>query len=126
MNHLMLKVRQLSKHAISAKRYASTLSPLTAISAIDGRYGKQTVELRDTFSEYGLIRKRVEVEVKWLQTLSNTSEIQEVPSFTPDALTFLNDIIDSFSLKDAERVKEIEKTTNHDVKAIEYFLKEKV
>ena len=92
MNHLMLKVRQLSKHAISAKRYASTLSPLTAISAIDGRYGKQTVELRDTFSEYGLIRKRVEVEVKWLQTLSNTSEIQEVPSFTPDALTFLNDI----------------------------------
>ena len=126
MNHLMLKVRQLSKHAISAKRYASTLSPLTAISAIDGRYGKQTVELRDTFSEYGLIRKRVEVEVKWLQTLSNTSEIQEVPSFTPDALTFLNDIIDSFSLKDAERVKEIEKTTNHDVKAVEYFLKEKV
>lgn len=102
------------------------LSPLTAISAIDGRYGKQTLELRNTFSEYGLIRKRVEVEVKWLQTLSNTSEVLEVPSFSPEASNFLDDIIHSFSLQDAERVKEIEKTTNHDVKAVEYFLKEKV
>lgn len=102
------------------------LSPLTAISAIDGRYGKQTSELRHTFSEFGLIRKRVEVEIEWLKTLSSTPELTEVPAFSPEALKFLDDIVSSFSIEEAERVKTIEKTTNHDVKAVEYYLKEKV
>ena len=117
-----------------ARRFASgvtgseslKLSPLTAISAIDGRYGKQTSELRHTFSEFGLIRKRVEVEIEWLKMLSCTPELTEVPAFSPEALKFLDDIVLSFDIEEAERVKTIEKTTNHDVKAVEYYLKEKV
>jgi adenylosuccinate lyase len=110
------------------RRQQSTLdlSPLTAISAIDGRYGKQTSSLRNSFSEYGLIHKRVEVEVKWLQAIANEAKIQEVPALSADALDYLDDIVTKFDFSDAERVKEIERTTNHDVKAVEYFLKEKV
>ena len=101
------------------------LSPLTAISPIDGRYGDKVVDLRSIFSEYGLIRHRVLVEIRWLQALSAHPAIKEVPELSGHADKALNDIIDNFNINDAQRVKNIERTTNHDVKAIEYFLKEK-
>ena len=100
------------------------LNALTAISPIDGRYGHLSGELRATFSEYGLIRKRLLVEVRWLQTLSQNNDIAEVPVFSKSAMAILNKLVDNFSMEDAERVKEIERTTNHDVKAVEYFLRE--
>jgi adenylosuccinate lyase len=102
------------------------LSSLTAISPVDGRYGNKTESLRPIFSEYGLIRHRVLVEVRWLLLLANTPEIKEVPSFSKDAEKRLANIIDNFNEQDAQRVKDIEHTTNHDVKAVEYFLKEKI
>lgn len=101
------------------------LSSLTAISPVDGRYGSKSEELREIFSEYGLIKYRTTVEVRWLQKLAATPAIEEVPEFSSEANQLLNDIVDNFSLADAERVKEIEATTNHDVKAVEYLLKEK-
>jgi adenylosuccinate lyase len=102
------------------------LSALTALSPIDGRYGDKTIELRTIFSEYGLLKYRVQVEIRWLQKLSSQAEILEVPALSQLALDHLNKIIEQFNEKDALRIKEIEKTTNHDVKAVEYFLKEKV
>ncbi|MFT4930119.1 MAG: adenylosuccinate lyase, partial [Phenylobacterium sp.] len=102
------------------------LSALTAISPIDGRYGSKAQALREYFSEFGLIKYRVIVEVKWLQQLSLAEHISEVPPFNAAANQLLNDILANFSEEDALRVKEIERTTNHDVKAVEYFLKEKV
>ncbi len=102
------------------------LSTLTAISPIDGRYGSKTAALRPIFSEYGLIRHRVLVEVRWLQGLAACAEIPEVPAFSAHAAALLDRIVDEFSEEDARRVKNIEATTNHDVKAVEYFLKEKV
>jgi len=102
------------------------LSELTAISPIDGRYGNKTNDLRPIFSEYGLIRHRVLVEVRWLQMLAAETDIAEVPALSEHANNLLNDIVDKFSEEDAQRVKNIEKTTNHDVKAVEYFLKEKI
>lgn len=102
------------------------LSALTAISPLDGRYGSKVAALRDVFSEFGLIKRRVEVEVRWLQCLANLPGITEVPPLSEGATTRLNRIVDEFSLEDAERVKAIEATTNHDVKAVEYFLKEQV
>ena len=102
------------------------LSALTAISPIDGRYGSKAAALRDYFSEFGLIKYRVIVEVKWLQALSLAEQIKEVPAFDDAANQWLNDILTNFNEEDALRVKEIERTTNHDVKAVEYFLKEKV
>ncbi|HHJ12624.1 MAG TPA: adenylosuccinate lyase [Chromatiales bacterium] len=102
------------------------LTTLTAISPIDGRYGSKTRDLRPIFSEYGLIRHRVLVEVRWLQALAAEPTITEVPRLSDAANAFLDRIVDDFSLDDAQRVKEIEATTNHDVKAVEYFLKERV
>jgi adenylosuccinate lyase len=102
------------------------LSQLTAISPIDGRYGAKTDSLRPIFSEYGLIRHRVVVEVRWLQALAAHEGISEVPALGGHAENVLNDIIEKFSEQDAQRVKNIERTTNHDVKAVEYFLKEKI
>jgi adenylosuccinate lyase len=99
---------------------------LTAISPIDGRYADKVDLLRPIFSEYGLIRFRVQVEIRWLQALANQAEITEVKPFTPTTNQHLDNIILQFSEVDAERVKTIEKTTNHDVKAVEYFLKEKI
>jgi len=101
------------------------LSPLTALSPLDGRYEKKIAPLRALFSEYGLIRFRVQVEIRWLLALSNWKVLQEVPAFSSMTRTTLETIVDSFSEADAGRVKEIEATTNHDVKAVEYFLKEK-
>ena len=102
------------------------LTALTAVSPIDGRYGSKTESLRTIFSEYGLIRFRITVEVKWLQALAAHPQISEVPALSGQANAVLNQLIDGFSLADAERVKDIERTTNHDVKAVEYLIKEKV
>ncbi len=102
------------------------VSPLTALSPLDGRYAGKVQALRPVFSEYGLIKARVTVEVRWLQMLAANSGVTEVPAFTEDANSLLNTIITDFSEADAQRVKDIEATTNHDVKAVEYFLKESV
>jgi adenylosuccinate lyase len=102
------------------------LSSLTAISPIDGRYGNRTRELRHLFSEYGLIRYRLVVEVQWLLLLSDQADIQEVPTLSAKAREGLLGMLDNFCEDDARRIKEIERFTNHDVKAVEYFLKEKV
>jgi adenylosuccinate lyase len=102
------------------------LNALTAISPVDGRYGSKTVDLRQYFSEFALIKYRVTVEVRWLQQLAASPAIAEVPKLSLAANQFLDDIVDNFSLADAQRVKDIERTTNHDVKAVEYLLKEKV
>ena len=101
------------------------LSSLTAVSPIDGRYGSKVKGLRTIFSEFGLIRFRVEVEIRWLQQLANHPEITEVDPFDTATNEFLDTIVSDFSLTDAERVKTIESTTNHDVKAVEYLIKEK-
>ncbi len=102
------------------------LSALTALSPIDGRYGSKTAALRPYFSEYGLLRYRVTVEVRWLQALAANPAIAEVPPLSATANAFLDAIVSDFSVSDGERIKTIERTTNHDVKAVEYFLKEKV
>ncbi len=99
---------------------------MTAVSPVDGRYGSKTADLRAIFSEYGLIRHRVLVEVRWLQALARQPEIPEVPALSGQAVSLLEAIAADFQLADAQRVKEIERTTNHDVKAVEYFLKERI
>ena len=101
------------------------LNALTAVSPIDGRYGDKTQSLRTIFSEYGLIRFRVAVEVHWLQSLASHSAITEVPALSEPASQLLNSLVSGFSMAEAERVKEIERTTNHDVKAVEYLIKER-
>ncbi|MDP1928801.1 MAG: adenylosuccinate lyase [Thiobacillus sp.] len=101
------------------------LNALTALSPLDGRYGSKTASLRDFFSEYALIKYRVIVEIEWLKALAADASIAEVPVFSEAAIGLLDGIADTFSVADAERVKAIEATTNHDVKAVEYFLKEK-
>ena len=102
------------------------MKPLTAISPLDGRYANKNDVLRPIFSEYGLIRYRVFVEVRWLEALANEPAIAEVPPLSPQAKHFLEEILLDFSEADAAQIKQIERTTNHDVKAVEYFLKEKV
>lgn len=101
------------------------LSSLTAVSPIDGRYGSKVIDFRSVYSEFGLIRFRVEVEIRWLQSLAEHPEIVELPAFSAEENEFLDSIVTDFSLADAERVKDIESTTNHDVKAVEYLIKEK-
>lgn len=102
------------------------LTALTAISPIDGRYGSKTEALRPIFSEFGLIRHRVLVEVRWLQALATDPDIAEVPPLSKHASELLDGIVERFNEEDAQRVKNIERTTNHDVKAVEYFIKEKI
>ena len=102
------------------------LSSLTAVSPVDGRYGDKVSALRGIFSEYGLLKFRVQVEVRWLQKLAAQAAIKEVPAFDEKANDYLDKIVAEFSEQDAARIKTIERTTNHDVKAVEYFLKEKV
>jgi adenylosuccinate lyase len=99
---------------------------LTAISPIDGRYASKIKNLKPILSEYGLIRLRVLVEIRWLQSLAAEQQIVEIPMFSVTATQCLNAIVSDFSLADAQRIKTIEATTNHDVKAVEYFLKEKM
>ncbi len=103
-----------------------SLSTLTALSPLDGRYAGKVSSLRPIFSEYGLIRARVTVEVRWLQMLAAHEGIAEVPAFSGQAQAFLDAIVAQFDETAAARVKEIEATTNHDVKAVEYYLKERV
>lgn len=102
------------------------LSALTAVSPVDGRYGSKTADLRAVFSEFGLIKARVTVEVRWLQKLAAHPQITEVPALSDEANALLNNLVDNFGLTEAERVKEIERTTNHDVKAVEYLIKERI
>lgn len=100
------------------------LSSLTAVSPVDGRYAGKTSALRPIFSEFGLIRCRVQVEVRWLQRLAAHNQIPEVAPFSAQANALLDQLAENFQLEHAERVKEFERTTNHDVKAVEYLLKE--
>ncbi|MBL6752454.1 MAG: adenylosuccinate lyase [Nevskia sp.] len=102
------------------------LSSLTALSPIDGRYADKTYGLRPIFSEFGLIRYRVQVEARWLLALAAHPGIPEVKALSPEATARLQGIADNFDVQDAHRVKIIEETTNHDVKAVEYYLKEKI
>ncbi|MGQ0587845.1 MAG: adenylosuccinate lyase [Gammaproteobacteria bacterium] len=102
------------------------LNSLTAISPIDGRYAEKTFSLREIFSEYGLIRNRLYVEIRWLEALSAHPRIKEVPELSPAGRKRLEQIAAKFDVAEAQRVKAIEDTTNHDVKAIEYYLKEKI
>ena len=102
------------------------MNSVLCLSPVDGRYNDKSNNLRPFLSEYGLIYYRTLVEIKWLKHLANTPEIIEVPSLSPKALNFLDEIISNFSEADALAVKEIEKTTNHDVKAVEYFIKNKI
>jgi len=101
------------------------LSSLTALSPLDGRYAGKTAVLRDYFSEYGLIRRRVQIEIAWLKALAGEQKIKEIPELSRAASARLDAIASGFNLAGAERVKAIEARTNHDVKAVEYFLKEK-
>lgn len=103
-----------------------TISALTAISPLEGRYQDKVNDLRPTFSEYGLIKFRVIVEIRWLQTLATHANLPELPPFSSHANTLLDGIIDNFSEQDALRIKHIENVINHDVKAVEYFLKERI
>jgi len=101
------------------------LSATTALTPLDGRYGSKVKALRPIFSEFGLIKYRSLVEVRWLQALAKEANIAEVPAFSAEANSQLDAIIENFSVDDAEAVKAIEATTNHDVKAVEYFLKQR-
>ena len=101
------------------------IEKLLSISPLDGRYSDSVADLRSITSEYGLIRYRVIVEIKWFIHLSKNPKIKELPSLNIKDTLYLNDLIDNFSIKDAKKVKSIESRTNHDVKAVEYFLKEK-
>nr|WP_227657478.1 adenylosuccinate lyase [Candidatus Magnetaquicoccus inordinatus] len=102
------------------------LTSLTAVSPLDGRYAAQTAVLRNLFSEYGLMRFRVQVEVAWLRALAAEPLIAEVPPLTEEEQSFLQRVVTEFSPLEAERIKAIERVTNHDVKAVEYFLKERL
>ncbi|MBT8100662.1 MAG: adenylosuccinate lyase, partial [Gammaproteobacteria bacterium] len=102
------------------------VSTLRALSPADGRYAAKVEGLRDIFSEYGLIRYRVLVEIRWLQSLSDESAVPELAPLSNVMKDVLNHIVDEFSIDDAERIKKIEATTNHDVKAVEYFIRERL
>src|SRR5690554_4263901 len=105
---------------------SAELNPLLAISPVDGRYGSRCDDLRTITSEYGLIRNRVKVEVRWLEALAAASQIAEVPALSVDGSRLLREISLNFSVAGAARIKEIERTTNHDVKAVEYYIKEQM
>ena len=102
------------------------LSALTAISPVDGRYQNKTDVLRPIFSEYGLFRFRVLVEIEWLKKLSKNPNIKEIESFSANSISLLDNIKNNFSIDDAKQIKKIEKITNHDMKAVEYFIREKI
>lgn len=101
------------------------LSPLTAVTPVDGRYADKTSDLRPFFSEYGLIYHRVLIEVRWFQYLANSTAVAELAPLSTEAMAALNSIVNEFSIADAETIKAFERATNHDVKAVEYFIKEK-
>jgi len=102
------------------------LSPLTALSPLDGRYHSKLSPLRETFSELALIRHRVLIEIGWLKALAREQAIAEVPAFTAATATELDALVARFNEADGEAVKAIEGRINHDVKAIEYFMRDKL
>ena len=102
------------------------LSSISALSPVDGRYGSKTAALRPYFSEFGLIYNRVLVEIRWLQCLAAHPQIDEVAPLSDEANALLERLIDNFDETAAQRVKDIESTTNHDVKAVEYYIKEQL
>src|SRR5690606_12996193 len=118
--------RAVRKYAVPDAATAMDLFPLTALSPLDGRYAGAGDSLRPILSEYGLIRARVKVEVEWLLALAASPDIAELPPFPPAPAGRLRAIADGFSVADAAEVKEIERTTNHDVKAVEYFIKRRM
>ena len=101
-------------------------STLTALSPLDGRYAAKTEALRKLFSEYGLMHQRVTVELGWFAVLADDDGIPEVPPLSDEDTDYMVNLIREFSVKDAERIKEIEATTNHDMKAVEYYIKEQM
>jgi len=103
-----------------------TLNALTALSPLDGRYAAKLDGLRHHFSEYGLIRNRVRVEIEWLKALAACDEIGECPPFSAPTIAELDSVMAGFSVADAEAIKTIEARTNHDVKAMEYWLKQRL
>src|SRR5450631_3512158 len=105
---------------------SDALTPLTALSPLDGRYRAKVAALAEHFSEFGLMRQRVRVELAWLEALSDEPGIAEVPSFSAATRALFSNVEDDFSIADAERIKAIERTTNHDVKAVEYWLAERI
>ena len=105
---------------------SDALTPLTALSPLDGRYRAKLTSLAEHFSEFGLMRRRVRVELAWLEALSDEAGIAEIPPFSASARALFANVYRGFSVADAERIKEIERTTNHDVKAVEYWLKERL
>jgi adenylosuccinate lyase len=109
-----------------SETHMSQLDPLTALSPLDGRYASKVDALRPIFSEYGLMHRRVAVEIAWLIALSDEAGIAELPPFPAAARASLQKIAEAFSVADAARIKQIEATTNHDVKAVEYFIKERI
>src|SRR5690554_1429178 len=115
------KIRDSFAMPVAAMSFA-----LTALSPLDGRYAGKAAPLRPIFSEFGLMHNRVKVEIAWLMLLADTPQIAEVPALSPAARQFLQSIADGFSEADGARIKAIEATTNHDVKAVEYFIKEKI
>ncbi|MGP1946854.1 MAG: adenylosuccinate lyase [Arsenophonus sp. NC-PG7-MAG3] len=102
------------------------LSSLTAVSPIDGRYNDKVRLLRPIFSEFALLKYRIQVEIRWLQKLAACADIKEVPEFSTETNDYLEQIIANFNENDGIQIKQIEQKTNHDVKAVEYFLKEKI
>ena len=126
----MLRALARVSFALRAQVYTGfshmKVSTLRALSPADGRYADKVNGLRDIFSEYGLIRFRVLVEVRWLQCLADEASVPELASPSNVMKDVLNHIVDDFSLDDAERIKDIEATTNHDVKAVEYFIRERL
>ena len=102
------------------------INTLLALSPLDGRYHSKVIAYAEIFSEFGLIKRRVAVEVHWLKCLSEITEIPEVPSLSSDDTDYLLSIAEDFSLEDAQVIKQTELTTNHDVKAVEYFIKSKL
>src|SRR5258706_615548 len=102
------------------------VTPLTALSPLDGRYAAKAVALRPWFSEFALIRHRVQVEIEWLKALAQASQVSELAPFSAATMHLLDTLVSGFSPHDAARVKAIEATTNHDVKAIEYWLQERL
>jgi adenylosuccinate lyase len=111
---------------IALRSTVMALSPLTALSPLDGRYHNKLAALRDTFSELGLIRHRVRIEIEWLKTLAAEPSIQEVPPFSLVTTAQLDEVVTRFSEADGEAVKATEAKINHDVKAVEYFLRDKL
>ena len=102
------------------------LQPITALSPLDGRYESKVSALREHFSEFGLIRNRVKVEIEWLKALAAAPELAEIAPFSAATVAELDAVIADFSVADGEAVKAIEATTNHDVKAMEYWLKQRL